>query len=187
MTQLLLALLTILDPQPTATQLPLFEVQDVVPVPGVTSSRIYDSARGWSLETFRNLPYEIVDHEAAGTLVIRGREKFFSLDSSGRCSLWLRYRVIVGARDGRYYYSVSVLDLDVDPICPKSSFEISAADWLGVQPPPPGIAFYLHGSDDSTAAKLTNERIETRARALAAKLSVSLRARLSGLRPRTVS
>lgn len=187
MSALLWALLKILDPKPIATPLPIYELQDVISLPNVPASRIYDAARGWALESFRNLKFEIDDHAAAGTLLVRGREKFASLDSSGSCALWLRYRVIVGARDGRYYYSVSVLNLDADPICPKYAFSIPTADLLGVKEPPPGIAFYLHRSEDSPAARLNDERVEARARALAETVSTSLRVRLSDLARRSRS
>lgn len=187
MSALMWALLTILDPTTPAAAPPLFELQDVVSVANQPASRIYDAARGWALETFRSRKDEIDDHPAAGTLVIRSREKFASLDSSDSCTVWLRDRVIVGARDGRYYYSVSVLDLDSDLICPKYAFSIPTADWLGVKPPEPGIAFYLHRSESSPAARLNDERVDARARALAGQLSASLRARLAGLERRARS
>jgi hypothetical protein len=185
---------------------PLYELQDVVPVPNASTERIYDSARTWMLETLREQPDktgdaarswtserlrdpsgDLAEDRLAGTLVAVAKEKFVTVDAKSSCSLWLRYRVIVGARPGRYYYSVSVLELEPDPMCLRPGFEITTLDWLGVKPPPAGIELHLSGSEETPAALASDAEIRTRAKALAEKLSVSLRARLARVGSRSGS
>jgi len=160
---------------------PLYQIRDVVPVAGAVPERIYGTALVWALESFRDQKYELTEDSTAGTVVATLKEKLLPMDADGRCALWLSYRVTVAARPGRYFYDVTVLELEPDPLCPKTAFRISRTELLGLKAPSDIMLAHIPNGHDAQDASRNDAEVRARSRALAERLSASLRARLAGL------
>ncbi|HEX4441570.1 MAG TPA: DUF4468 domain-containing protein, partial [Thermoanaerobaculia bacterium] len=149
----LLAWMLLLTPAAAAPAdaAPLYQIRDVVPVADAPQGRVYDAALIWALENFRDQKYELAEDPNAGTVVATSKEKLVTLDSDGSCALWLSYRVTVAARPGRYFYDVSVLELEPDPKCPKTAFRISTTEFLGLKAPSDIILAHIQNPHEAQA------------------------------------
>src|SRR5687767_15415892 len=107
--------------------------QDVVPVAGATRDRIYGSALEWFAKTFDGPKAVLEQNEAAGILTGKGAERYLPPFMSTACSGWLRYRVMLVAREGRYYFTIDGFTHEGDPFCNKRSFGLLTKDWLGAR------------------------------------------------------
>jgi hypothetical protein len=104
--------------------------QNVVSVPGATRDQIYDTALGWFSEAFKGPKASVEQNRLAGLLTGRGAERYVPPFMSTACCGWIRYRVTLVARDGRYDWAVDGFTHEGDPFCNKRSFGLLTTNWL---------------------------------------------------------
>ena len=104
--------------------------QSVVSVPAATRDQIYDTALGWFSETFKGPKASVEQNRLAGLLTGRGAERYVPPFMSTACTGWIRYRVTLVARDGRYDWAVEGFTHEGDPFCNKRSFGLLTTNWL---------------------------------------------------------
>lgn len=150
-------------------------------VEGATRDQLYTTALGWFSESFNG--EEIVRNKLAGTLIGMGVERYKPLPFRFfSCSGSIRYRVVFGAREGRYYYSIEGFTHESDPSCGKNSpsFGLLTEDQLSAQVTRAVIlTLRPSGRDDGTE---TWADIKGKSTELAEKLAKALRARLGTTR-----
>jgi hypothetical protein len=154
------------------------QFQEVVAVNGATRDQIYNAALEWFSGTFNDARSELIPNRLAATLTSTGFEKYVPLFMSSSCSGWIRYRVLLAARDGRYYYTIDRFSHEGDALCSKRSFGLLTTDWLGMSVSKTIVDLTLQPQrreDDEMRSWLD---MKTKATTLAGTLARSLRARL---------
>jgi hypothetical protein len=154
------------------------EVQDVVSV-NADPLRILDAARKWFADAASGTS-EVEENSGAALLIASGQEKVGSAYSDDSCALWMRYRTTLAALPGRYYFHITVFDLEADPMCRRRSFHIDANGWLGTHEyKPVNISFVLRSPGDEVDT--TDEAVKARGKALAERVAKGLRSKLASL------
>ena len=153
--------------------------QDVIAVKCASRAQIYETATAWFAVNFDGSKDELVRNPLAGTLVGTGYEKYAPAYADGSCNFWLHYRVILGARDGRFYYSIGDFRLDTDPICPTRSFRIPMNGGVGLLAKAPLIDFSLRPPTTGDDEQQVQRDLERRAADLMDTLGRSLLAKLA--------
>lgn len=107
--------------------------QEVVTVADATRDQIYSTALAWFSQAFGGPKGVVVENKLAGMVTGTGAERYLPPFMSTSCSGWLRYRVTLVARDGRYYYTIDGFTHEGDLFCNKKSFGLLTRDWLSAR------------------------------------------------------
>ena len=153
--------------------------QDVIAVKGASRAQVYDAASAWFAVNFDGPKDELLRNPLAGTLIGTGHEKYAPAYADGSCNFWLHYRVILGARDGRFYYSIGDFRLDTDPLCQIRSFRIPMNGGVGSLAKAPLTDFSLRPPTTGEDEQQVQRDLERRAADLMDTIGRSLRAKLA--------
>ena len=153
--------------------------QKVVSVPAATRDQIYDTASGWFSEAFKGPKASVEQNRLAGLLTGRGAERYVPPFMSTACAGWIRYRVTLVARDGRYDWAVDGFTHEGDPFCNKRSFGLLTTNWLAETITRTIFDMTLQRPRRESAELEAWADMKEKATTIAEKLSRSLRQRLA--------
>jgi hypothetical protein len=153
--------------------------QDVVPVAAATRGQIYSTALEWFSEAFKGPKASLEQNRLAGMLTGTNAERYVPPFMSSACSGWIRYRVTLLARDGRYYFAVDGFSHEGDPFCNKRSFGLLTRDWQDGTTTRTVFDMTLQGPRRERAELDAWVDMKEKATAVAERVSRSLRQRLA--------
>jgi hypothetical protein len=153
--------------------------QDVIPISGATRDQIYSVALEWFSDAFKGPKASLEQNRLGGILTGRGAERYRPPFMSTACSGWIRYRVMLVAKDGRYDYTVDGFTHEGDPFCNKRSFGPLTRDWLGVRIARTIFDMTLQPPRRESAEMDAWVDMKSKAAGIAQTVSTSLRRKLS--------
>jgi hypothetical protein len=153
--------------------------QDVVPISGASRDQIYRAALEWFSDAFDGPKASLEQNKLAGILTGRGAERYLPPFLSTACSGWIRYRVMLVAKDGRYYYTVDGFLHEGDPFCNKKSFGALTRDWPGARIARTIFDMTLQPPRRESAEMDAWVDMKSKAAAIAQTVSSALRRRIS--------
>lgn len=153
--------------------------QNVVPVPAATRNQIYDAALDWFSEAFQGPKASVEQNRLAGLLTGRGAERYVPPFLSTACTGWIRYRVTLLAKDGRYDWTVDGFTHEGDSFCNKRSFGLLTTNWLSETITRTIFDMTLQRPGRASAELEAWIDMKEKATAIAEKLSRSLRQKLA--------
>ncbi|HEY7113242.1 MAG TPA: hypothetical protein VIA45_09960 [Thermoanaerobaculia bacterium] len=104
--------------------------REVVAVRGATRDGIYGAALVWFSGRSQESKEPFEQNRLARVLIDRGSERYVPPFLANACSGWIRYRVTLAAREGRYLCTIDDFVHVGDRNCQKRSFGLLTSDWL---------------------------------------------------------
>jgi Domain of unknown function (DUF4468) with TBP-like fold len=153
--------------------------QEVVSVGRATRDQIYSAALVWFSQKFGGAKDGVDQNKLAGVLIGRGEEKYVPPFMAHACRGWRRYRVMLVAKDGRYFYNIDGFTHVGDRACQKRSFGLLTRDWLNATIHKTVLDFTLHPSARRDEYMETWLDLKQKATAVAEALATSLRGDLA--------
>lgn len=153
--------------------------QETVTVPGATRDQIYNTALPWFSQTFTGPKESVAQNSLAAVLTGAGAQRYLPPFMGTSCSGWLRYRVLLVAKDGRCLLTIDGFSHEGDPLCNKRSFGLLTRDWLSTRVTRTIFDMTLQPSRHEADDMETWVDMKERATTLAETLARSLRAKLA--------